>query len=69
MSNNQQQQQSGAGASNARPQPEQPPQGGGKMMNQVEYAKYKQDDTDSSNFYAHSSEATVGITQWCLWKE
>ena len=61
MSNNQQ--QSGAAANNAT-QPEQQPQsgsGGGKMMNQVEYAKYKQEDTDSSNFYAHSSEATVGI--------
>lgn len=57
MSNNQQ--QSGGAASNAGQQPEQQPQSSGKMMNQVEYAKYKQEDTDSSNFYAHSSEPTV----------
>ena len=69
MSNNQQQSGSGgAAASNAGQQPEQQPQSGtgsGKMMNQVEYAKYKQEDTDSSNFYAHSSEPTVG-TKWTL---
>lgn len=74
MSNNQQQQQSGAAASNAGQHPEQQPQsgsgGGGKMMNQVEYAKYKQEDTDSSNFYAHSSEATVRVYKMAivLWK-
>lgn len=60
MSNNQQKSSGGAAASNAGQQPEQQPQSSGKMMNQVEYAKYKQEDTDSSNFYAHSSEPTVG---------
>lgn len=58
MSNNQQQQQNQQpqGTSNVPQQ--------GKMMNQVEYAKYKQEDSNSNNYYEFSKEATVLPVAW-----
>lgn len=38
--------------------------GGGKLMNQVEYARYKTDDSNSNNFYDFSTEATTLPVAW-----
>lgn len=36
----------------------------GKMMTQAEYLKYKQGDSNSSNYYDFSKEATVSPVAW-----
>lgn len=35
-----------------------------KLMTQAEYLKYKQEDSNSNNFYEFSREATVGPVAW-----
>jgi hypothetical protein len=38
--------------------------GQGKLMNQMEYAKYKQEMSNANNFYEFSSEATTLPVAW-----
>lgn len=56
MSANQQQSSSPASQSGSN--------GSGKLMNQMEYAKYKQENSNANNFYSFSSEATTLPVAW-----
>lgn len=38
--------------------------GGGKLMNQVEFARYKTDDSNQSNFYAFDTAPTTSPVAW-----
>jgi hypothetical protein len=61
MSNNQQN-CSGETSSNTSDQQTQGSQG--KMMTQAEYQKYKQEDSNTNNYYDFSKEATVLPVAW-----
>lgn len=59
MSSNQQ----NSGASSNSSQDQQTPSSG-KMLSQAEYLKYKQEDSNSNNYYDFSREATVLPVAW-----
>lgn len=59
MSNNQQ----NSGASSNSSQNQQTPSSG-KMLSQAEYLKYKQEDSNTNNYYDFSKEATVLPVAW-----
>jgi hypothetical protein len=61
MSNNQQN-CNGEASSNTSDQQTQGSQG--KMLTQVEYQKYKQEDSNANNYYDFSKEATVLPVAW-----
>lgn len=62
MSNNQQNHNGGANPS-AQDQQTQGSQSG-KMLTQAEYLKYKQEDSNTNNYYDFSREATVLPVAW-----
>lgn len=62
MSNNQQNHNNGETSSNASDQQTQGSQG--KMLTQAEYQKYKQEDSNTNNYYDFSKEATVLPVAW-----
>lgn len=62
MSNNQQ--NHNGGNPSAQDQQTQGSQQSGKMLTQAEYLKYKQEDSNTKNYYDFSREATVLPVAW-----